>query len=261
VVNCGTLPPSLFESELFGYVKGAFTDAKADKPGRIAAAKGGTVFFDEISELPLETQVKLLRLLQQREYEPLGSMKPRKADVRVVAATNKRLFELVSKERFRDDLYFRLAVVRLTIPPLRERREDIPHLVEHFISRYNAKRGKQIEGVTPAVMELFMHHDFPGNVRELENLIEYGFVLCHRRRIDIRHLPEEYQTNQQIPAAIQTSGSIKSPLRRAEAEAIRSVLQQNRGNLGRTARQLGISRTTLWRRMDAYDLDAAEYRD
>lgn len=261
VVNCGTLPPSLFESELFGYVKGAFTDAQTDKPGRIAAAKGGTVFFDEISELPLETQVKLLRLLQEREYEPLGSMKPRKADVRVVAATNKRLFELVSKERFRDDLYFRLAVVRMTIPPLRERREDIPHLVEHFIRRYNAKRGKQIEGVTPAVMELFMRHDFPGNVRELENLIEYGFVLCHRNRIDIRHLPEEYQADHPAGGSLQSVDSGRSPLRRAEEDAIRSVLQQNRGNLGQTARQLGISRTTLWRRMAAYDLDARDYRD
>lgn len=260
VVNCGTLPPSLFESELFGYVKGAFTDAQSDKPGRIAAASGGTVFFDEISELPLETQVKLLRLLQEREYEPLGSMKPRKADVRVVAATNKRLFELVSKERFRDDLYFRLAVVRLNIPPLRERREDIPHLVEHFINRFNAKRDKRIEGVTPAVMELFMRHDFPGNVRELENLIEYGFVLCHCNRIDIRHLPEEYQTDHPTTGSPPVDAH-SSPLRRAEEDAIRSVLQQNRGHLGKTAGQLGISRTTLWRRMTAYDLDASDYRD
>jgi PAS domain S-box-containing protein len=261
VVNCGTLPPSLFESELFGYIKGAFTDAQRDKPGRIAAAEAGTVFFDEISELPLETQVKLLRLLQEREYEPLGSVEPRHANVRVVAATNKRLFELVSKERFRDDLYFRLAVVRLTVPPLRERREDIPHLVEHFITRFNARRGKHIEGVTPAVMEFFMRHDFPGNVRELENLIEYAFVLCHQRRIHMRHLPEEYQPTEPPPQELESGGWTLSPLHRAEEETIRSVLQQNRGNLGKTAQRLGISRTTLWRRLRAYDINAAEYRD
>ncbi len=261
VVNCGTLPPSLFESELFGYVKGAFTDAQKDKPGRIALADGGTVFFDEISELPLETQVKLLRLLQEREYEPLGSVEPRRANVRIVAATNKRLFEMVSKERFRDDLYFRLAVVRLTVPPLRERREDIPHLVEHFVNRYNAKRGKQIEGVTPAVMEFFMRHDFPGNVRELENLIEYAFVLCHQRRIHMRHLPEEYQPEDHLAEDIDANGWNQSPLARAEQQTIRSILQQNKGNLGQTARQLGISRTTLWRRLKAFDIDATEFRD
>ena len=176
VVNCGTLPASLFESELFGYKRGAFTDAKRDKPGRIAVAEGGTVFFDEVSELPPETQVKLLRLLQEREYEPLGAVEPRQADVRMVAATNRNLAEMVSLGRFRDDLYFRLAVVRLTVPPLRERREDIPFLVEHFVQRFRAKTGKEIQGLRPAAMEIIMRHDFPGNARELENIVEYGFV-------------------------------------------------------------------------------------
>ncbi|OFW41425.1 MAG: Fis family transcriptional regulator, partial [Acidobacteria bacterium RIFCSPLOWO2_12_FULL_67_14b] len=193
VVNCGTLPTALFESELFGYVRGAFTDAKRDKAGRITLAEGGTIVFDEIAELPAATQVKLLRVLQEREYEPLGSVRTERANVRVVASTNKRLADLVSEGRFRDDLYFRLSVVRLSIPPLVERREDIPYLVEHFVQRFNAKRGKQIGGVTPAVMAILMRHDFPGNARELENIIEYGFVLCHNRLIDIAHLPEELQ--------------------------------------------------------------------
>ncbi|HXK36435.1 MAG TPA: sigma 54-interacting transcriptional regulator, partial [Candidatus Paceibacterota bacterium] len=205
VVNCGTLPANLFESELFGYLQGAFTDAKRDKPGRMARAEGGTIFFDEVSELPPSTQVKLLRLLQEREYEPLGGTKTVQANVRIVAATNRKLAELVSDGKFRDDLYFRLAVVRLTLPPLRDRREDIPFLVEHFIRRFGAKRGKEITGVTPAVMEILMRHDFPGNVRELENVIEYGFVLCHNRLIDVPHLPED------LPQGNQRAFATKPP--------------------------------------------------
>ena len=259
VVNCGTLPTTLFESELFGYMRGAFTDAKKDKPGRIAAAEGGTIFFDEISELPPETQVKLLRLLQEREYEPLGGLKPRKANVRVVAATNKRLMDLVTKGHFRDDLYFRLAVVRLSIPPLCERRGDIPYLIEHFIRRFNAKRDKNIEGVTPEVMEILMRHDFPGNVRELENTIEYCFVLCHGKYIEVRHLPENMQ-----PAATQSAAPTPerpaSPLVRAEADAIREVLEITGGNLGRASRELGVSRTTLWRKLKRYGINADDYR-
>ena len=154
-VNCGALPESLFESELFGYAQGAFTDAKRNKPGRLALAEGGTLFLDEVSELPPATQVKLLRVLQEREYEPLGSVNSIRSDVRVVAATNSRLADLVSHGEFRDDLYFRLAVVRLSLPSLNERREDIPYLVEHFVSKFNAKRGKNISGVTPECMECF----------------------------------------------------------------------------------------------------------
>ena len=259
-VNCGALPVNLFESELFGYTQGAFTDAKRDKPGRLALAEGGTIFFDEVSELPPATQVKLLRVLQEREYEPLGAVRTVKADVRVVAATNQGLAALVSDGKFRDDLYFRLAVVRLAIPPLRERREDIPYLVEHFIRRFNAKRGKRIAGVTPAVMELLMRHEFAGNVRELENLIEFAFVLCHDRLIDLSHLPEDLQPG----AAAQPAGEPRRPgsgLKRAEAEAIRIALSHARGHLGETARQLGVSRTTLWRKMKQLGIDAGEYRE
>jgi PAS domain S-box-containing protein len=259
VVNCGTLPTNLFESELFGYMQGAFTDAKRDKPGRIAVAEGGTIFFDEIGELQPETQVKLLRILQEREYDPLGSVKPRQANVRIVAATNKRLSKLVSQGRFRDDLYFRLAVVRLTIPPLADRREDIPHLVQHFIGRFNAKQGKRIQGVTPAVMEALMRYDFPGNARELENVIEYCFVLCHNGMIDVDHLPEDFQSRVRRTASASQPRAIP-PLQQSEAETIRVALGRNDGHQGRAAKELGISRTTLWRKMNKHGIRPEDFQ-
>jgi PAS domain S-box-containing protein len=265
VVNCGTLPPNLFESELFGYLKGAFTDAKKDKAGRVALAEGGTILFDEISELPLVTQVKLLRLLQEREYEPLGGVKPIHADVRVMAATNQKLLDMVSQGKFRDDLYFRLAVVRVSIPSLSERREDIPYLVEHFIDRFNARRGKKLTGVTADVMQFFMRHEFPGNVRELENLIEHGFVLCHQGTIGIEHLPEDvqYKARGRRRKDQDDGASIEEPISHfeyAEAETIKAALCLKNGHLERTARELGISRTTLWRKMKKSKVDAAEFR-
>jgi len=265
IVNCGTLPTNLFESELFGYMKGAFTDAKADKAGRVALAEGGTILFDEIGDLPLATQVKLLRLLQEREYEPLGGVKPKRADVRVMAATNRKLLDLVSQGKFRDDLYFRLAVVRLSIPSLRERREDIPYLVEHFIERFNARRGKRITGVTQAVMQLFMRYEFPGNVRELENLIEHGFVLCHQGVIDIEHLPEDMRqmARGRERREEQDDGLTAEPVSHldvAEAEAILAALHAANGRMEHTARELGISRTTLWRKMKKHGIKADKPR-
>ena len=256
-VNCGALPVTLFESELFGYVKGAFTDANRDKPGRLALAEGGTIFFDEVNELPPATQVKLLRVLQEREYEPLGGVVTIPANVRVVAATNAPLAELVSRGKFRDDLYFRLAVVRLQVPPLRDRREDIPLLVEHFIRRFNAKRGKKIGGVSPGVMEALMRHDYPGNVRELENLIEYGFVLCHEGQIDVRHLPEDFRPVDHSEPSLPVAGPMR--LRSAEADTIRHALKQSDGHLVRTAKELGVSRTTLWRKMKRYGIDVKAF--
>ncbi len=264
VINCGTLPAQLFESELFGYVKGAFTDAKRDKDGKLTAAEGGTVFFDEIGELPMSTQVKLLRLLQQREYEPLGSTEPIKADIRVVAATNRELRELVARGKFRDDLYFRLAVVKFDLPPLRDRREDVPYLVDHFIKKNNARRGKNVVSVSPEVMSILMRHDFPGNVRELENIIEYCFVVCHGSIIQKEHLPAELhesttpETNERTPAR-------KDPLSAAadEQSRIRESLARHGGNQTLAAKELGINRTTLWRKLRRYgirpdDLPAAQ---
>jgi len=253
-VNCGALPESLFESELFGYAQGAFTDAKRNKAGRLALAEGGTLFLDEVSELSPATQVKLLRVLQEREYEPLGSVKSVRSNVRVVAATNSRLAELVSNGRFRDDLYFRLAVVRLSVPSLNERREDIPYLVEHFMAKFNVKRGKNISGATPECMGRIMRHDYTGNVRELENLIEYAFVLCHDRQIDVCHLPEEFQNLP--PASVESTPSqTTSRLKWAEADAIRAALRRNNHDVGRTALDLKVSRTTLWRKMKRYSIE------
>ncbi|MFW5951037.1 MAG: sigma-54 interaction domain-containing protein [Gemmatimonadota bacterium] len=257
VVNCGALPAPLFESELFGYKRGAFTDARQDKPGRITLAEGGTIFLDEIGDLPQETQVKLLRLLQEREYTPLGGVETLHANVRIVAATNRDLASLVSQGRFRDDLYFRLAVVRIAVPPLRQRREDIPYLVEHFIQRFNAKKGKRVQGVADDVMELLMRHELPGNARQVENIIEHAFVLCHNGLVQRRHLPDDFVGSAGPAHSQHTSPS--TPLEESEADAIRRALRRNNGHRARTADQLGISRTTLWRKMSRYGIDAAEY--
>ncbi len=253
VVNCGTLPANLFESELFGYKRGAFTDAKTDKPGLITRAEGGTIFLDEIGDLPGETQMKLLRLLQEREYHPLGGVETLQADVRVVAATNRDLSSLVSQGKFRDDLYFRLAVVRLSIPALSERRQDIPFLIDHFIQRFNARRGTRVQGVNAEVMEILMRHPLPGNVRELENIIEYCFVLCHNGLIDVRHLPDDLQPGGDSTPAPQKPLP-RTPLEQSEAEAIRLILSRHQGNRDKTAEELHVSRTTLWRKMKKHGI-------
>jgi len=254
VINCGTLPQQLFESELFGYVKGAFTDAKGDKSGKLANGEGGTVFFDEIGELPLPTQVKLLRLLQQREYEPVGGTQPVKADIRIVAATNKDLKDMVAQGRFRDDLYFRLAVVKFDLPPLRKRREDIPYLVDHFIEKFNARKGKRILSVSPEVMKILMQHEFPGNIRELENVIEYGFVICHGSVIQKEHLPAELLAAGESAPQPPVAGT--DPIARSIDERSRliEVLRQTGGNMTKAAKELGIHRTTLWRKLRRYQI-------
>jgi len=191
VVNCGALPDTLLESELFGYVKGAFTDAKKDKPGRFALAEKGTLFLDEVGDISPALQVKLLRFLQEKEYETLGGLKPLRADVRIVAATHRDLSRLVKEGLFREDLYYRLNVVKIELPPLAKRREDIPLLVDHFIKRFNLRMNKRVHSVSAEVMELFMRYDFPGNIRELENAIEHVFVLCPTSQIKMEHLPQE----------------------------------------------------------------------
>ncbi len=188
-INCGALPDTLLESELFGYKAGAFTDAKRDKPGRFAIAEGGTILLDEIGDISPAMQARLLRVLQERVYEPLGSVEPVRADVRIIAATAKDLHRLVAEGKFREDLFYRIHVVRLELPALRERREDIPLLVDHFIARFNRIQGRDIAGVSEDVLAALMRHDFPGNVRELENVIEHAFVLCRGPLIERRHLP------------------------------------------------------------------------
>ncbi|MBD3331843.1 PAS domain-containing protein [candidate division GN15 bacterium] len=258
VINCGTLPTQLFESELFGYVKGAFTDAKKDKPGKVSLAENGTLFLDEIAELPMSTQVKLLRLIQEREYEPVGSTRPIKADIRIVAATNQDLKKLVAQGKFRDDLYFRLAVVKIDLPSLQERREDIPYLVDHFIRQFNSRRGKSIVSVSPEVMQILMRYDFPGNVRELENIIEYGFVVCHGSVIQREHLPLELLddlSSNLSNAAEAEGGDTEAP---GERERLLESLRQTSGKISDAARLLGIHRTTLWRKLKKHAIDPAD---
>ncbi len=255
-INCAALPDSLLESELFGYMKGAFSDAKADKPGRFARAEGGTLFLDEIGDISPALQAKLLRVIQEKEYEPLGATAGQKANVRIIAATNKDLAGLVKLGAFRGDLFYRLNVVRLSLPPLSRRREDIPLLIEHFISKFNAIKGKEIEGVSDDTLDILMTHDLPGNIRELENIIEYAFVLCRGHLIEVRHLPRELQesvlrkTHQEAAANRISPGP--PPLGAAEAAAILDVLRKNGGSRIRTAMALGIDKTTLWRKMKKF---------
>jgi PAS domain S-box-containing protein len=248
-VNCGALPDTLLESELFGYKAGAFTDARKDKPGRIAAAEGGTLFLDEIGDLSPGVQVRLLRFLQERIYEPLGSTQPVRADVRMIAATNKNLEKLVRSNEFREDLYYRINVVRLEVPPLRERMEDIPLLVEHFIARFNLLQGKAVTGVSEEMLSCLMSYHYPGNVRELENIIERTFVLCRSGQIELRHLPD-------IPSCAGAAGVLNSGgFRRLEAAFLMSVLRRNHWSRLETARQLGIHKTTLFRKIKSLGLD------
>jgi len=244
VVNCGALPENLLESELFGYKAGAFTDAKADKPGRVALAEGGTLFLDEMSEMSPALQVKLLRFLQERTFEPLGATESRKADVRVVAATNQPLQSLVEKGEFRLDLYYRVNVVAISLPPLRERKEDIPLLVDHFVAKFCQLRGKEIEGISPEALAFLMTHDFPGNVRELENVIEHAFVLCSGGMISREHLPAYLRE----PSVSTTQGG---SLREAEKQAIIDALRRNSWNRLAASRELGIHKTTLFRKIKA----------
>jgi len=252
-VNCGALPDPLLESELFGYLKGAFTDAKKDKPGRFALANGGTIFLDEVGDMSSSLQVKLLRVLQEKEYEPLGSTNPRKTDVRIIAATNKDLSKLVSEGKFRDDLFYRLNVVKIELPPLSKRREDIPLLIDAFIQKFNVKMGKQILGLSDQALRLLLKHDFPGNVRELENIIEHAFVLCGGSKIDVDCLPRELTMRQEETDSF-VSQKGKHPLEKAEAEIVKTTLEKNRGNRIKAAQELGISRATLWRKIKRYGI-------
>jgi len=253
-VNCGALPDTLLESELFGYVKGAFTDAKKDKPGRFALANEGTIFLDEVGDMSPSLQVKLLRVLQEKEFEPLGSTSPRKTDVRIIAATNKDLSRLVNEGKFRDDLFYRLNVVKIELPLLRERREDIPLLIDAFVQKFNAKMGKQVGGVSDQVLRLLLRYDYPGNVRELENIIEHAFVLCKGDRIDLDCLPKEITVNQEKLSSPTMPLPGETPIDRAEAEVIERTLKKYDGNRIKTAKELGLDRTTLWRKIKKYGL-------
>ena len=241
-VSCAALNESLLESELFGHVRGAFTGADRDRRGRFESATKGDLFLDEIGDIPLSTQVKLLRVLQEKEVERVGDQTPIAIDVRLIAATHRDLEQMCREGLFREDLYYRLNVIPIRVPPLRERSEDIPLLVDHFIRMIRLRTEKQINGVTEEAMESLMAYQWPGNVRELINLLEYAFVVCHEDLISVHHLPRL------LPAALQTGHRRKdAPVDRAQQERLIGALEKAGGNRQEAARLLGVSRVTLWK--------------
>jgi PAS domain S-box-containing protein len=254
-VNCGALPDTLLESELFGYKAGAFTGATSEKPGRFAVADGGTIFLDEIGDVTPALQIRLLRVLQDKTFEPLGSSKTVTVDVRIIAATNKDLTSLVRNEVFRQDLFYRLNVVSLFLPPLRERKEDIPLLVEYFIDRFRRARGRNITGVDQEALSLLMSHDYPGNIRELENIIEYAFVICPGHLILPRHLPEELFSRLPKGPAL---GRLDSTMKTVEAQILIQALRQNHFNRQLAAQQLGMHKSTFFKKVKALGIELPE---
>jgi len=250
-VNCAALPDTLLESELFGHKAGAFTDAKRDKSGRFQLAEGGTILLDEIGDISPAMQVRLLRVLQERLVEPLGSVKPVPVDVRIIAATNKNLIKLARAGAFRQDLYYRIRVVHLTLPGLDKRREDIPLLVDHLIAKFNRLQGKHIAGVSDEVIARLMEHDYPGNVRELENIIEQAFVLCRGGMIELSHLPPELRPMAEwaVPEGQPMS------LEAIEKLFIAETLQRCSGSRKLAAKDLGISVSTLYRKIHVLGIE------
>jgi PAS domain S-box-containing protein len=248
-VNCAALPDTLLESELFGAKAGAFTGAVRDRLGRFAQARGGTIFLDEIGEISPALQVRLLRVLQERTFEPLGSSRTESTDARVIVATNRNLPDLIRAGAFREDLYYRINVIRLELPPLRERKDDIGLLVEQFIRRFNRLQGRAVPGISPEALALLMAHDWPGNIRELENCIERAFVLCGSGRVDIPHLPEE------LTATVPRGEGLHSVHDLLDRQAIQAALERNGFNRLAAARDLGIHKTTLFRRMKRLGMD------
>ena len=244
-VNCGAIPHQLLESELFGHVRGAFTDAVQDKKGLFLEAHGGTLFLDEVGELPKDLQVKLLRVLQDQEVRPVGGSKSHQVDVRILSATVKELENEVQEGRFRDDLFFRLNVVALRIPPLRERTEDIPLLVEHFIHKHRERLGVQVEGITRRALGFLMAHPWPGNARELENAVERAMILCEQRQIDIQDLPLGGQRGLDARPPAKGDLGLRPRMRALEGELIQEALRRTRGNRTQAARLLGITHRAL----------------
>ena len=262
-MNCSALAESLLESELFGHVKGAFTGAIANKIGRFELADGGTIFLDEIGDISPLIQLKLLRVLETHEFERVGHSKPTRVDVRILAATNKDLWKRVSEGQFRDDLYYRLKVVTIHLPPLRDRRDDVPLLVEHFVNKFRTETGKAVEGPTPEAMAAFMNYHSPGNIRELENAIEHAFVCCPGGCFGLDDLPEEIRAGRLLPpgSAIRSGGgALHGSIMEAERSAIINALGQTNGNLAKAAWILGIARNTLWRKMRQYNLGVPDPR-
>ncbi|QYO76247.1 sigma-54-dependent transcriptional regulator [Devosia salina] len=288
-VNCGAIPPNLVESVLFGHKKGAFTGAHADQAGKFSEAHGGTLFLDEVGELPLETQVKLLRALQEGEIEPVGASKPEKVNVRLISATNRRLLNLAKSGEFREDLFYRLNVFPIYVPPLRERREDLPALLDHFTARFSAEAGKRVLGASPAVMDLLQAYDWPGNVRQLENAVYRAIVLSDGPFLETQDFPqivaqsagreEALRAVEKVAAPsepvhidaatarprpdpapapardrfLSDNGDLQ-PLSDIEREAIAFAIAHHGGRMSRVARALGIGRSTLYRKLHEYGM-------
>ena len=248
-VNCGGLPDTLIESELFGYEKGAFTGANKAKPGRFRLAQGGTLFLDEIGDLAPGVQVKLLRVLQEKVYEPLGGIQSVKTDVRILAATHQDLKAMIAQDSFRQDLYYRINVIEINIPPLRERMEDVPYLVKKFVADLAREQGKDVQGLSAKAMARLMAHDYPGNIRELHNIIEHGFVLCPGGLIQAEHLPAYLD---QTPT-LQPRETKLDP-EHLERERILAALANNQWNRLAAARELGVHKTTLFRKIKRYGI-------
>lgn len=251
-INCAAIPENLLESELFGYVKGAFTGAVKDKPGKVELADKGTLFLDEIGELPIYLQSKLLHLIQEKEFERLGDIKTRKVDIRIIAATNKDLNQLVKEGKFREDLYYRLKVISIKVPSLRERKEDIPFLINYFVEVFSENYKKKIKKISPEVIKILLEYEYPGNIRELENIIERAVILSENGSIEIKHLPDEI-VNFEKSKMNTDFRNIESI---SEKEKLLETLRKTKGNKTAAAKLLGIDRVTLWRKLRKYQIES-----
>lgn len=255
-LNCAALNEAVLESELFGHVKGAFTGAFTSRIGRFEAANQGDIFLDEIGDIPISLQTKLLRVLESGRFERVGDISPIRTDVRIITATNKHLEKLIQQDRFRQDLFFRINVIPIHLPPLRERKQDIPLLVHTFIRRLNDKTGKAIQGLDNSTMALFMDYAWPGNVRELKNAMEYAFVVADQTTIGRHHLPRQLAVGNPAPQPFDAVGDRKeAPGNNDEKTALIQALKQANGNQSQAARLLNISRVTVWNRMKKYGID------
>jgi Nif-specific regulatory protein len=257
-VNCAALPDSIIESELFGHEKGAFTGAIAMRKGRFEIANGGTIFLDEIGDISPSTQVKLLRVLQEKEFERVGSQEPIHCDVRVVTATSRNLEELIEEGKFRMDLYYRLNVFPIYVPPLRERKSDILQLADYFVEKYSTAAGKSVRRISTATIDLFMSYHWPGNVRELENCIERAVLLCNDDAIHAHHLPPTLQAAE--PASIQSRGTLESALNSLEREMLIDALKTTHGNISQAARTMGITERIMGLRIKKHAIEASIFR-
>lgn len=257
-INCGAIVETLFESELFGHKKGSFTGATSDKDGAFKAAEGGTLLLDEISEMPLHLQPKLLRALEQREITPVGSNETIPINVRIVAATNRNLKEEIAKGKFREDLFYRLNVVEIHLPELNERSEDIPLLVNSFISKFRTEMGKSIIGITNQAMSALVNHQWKGQIRELQNIVERAMIFCDAEMIDVHHLPEELQASAQISVIDYSSQSLKDAVHMFERRYIEQKLKNHSGDKEKVAKDLGLSLSTLYRKFEELGIPLKE---